>query len=178
MLRALRRPPQMARSWYIFFFRLPCPPERTVRAGRWWLGRDALATAARANAFSPEDVERYIEASSQPGAPTAMINYYRAVFRRTPKGMEAALRPISAPTRIIWGEQDRYLGKEYAEPDRADVPNLERVIRLPDASHWVQHNKPDQATSLVVEFFRSAAAVPARPGPQPSLMVRAGSTPA
>jgi epoxide hydrolase 4 len=58
-----------------------------------------------------------------------MINYYRALFRRTPKQTEAALRPVTAPTRIIWGERDRYLGKESAEPDRADVPNLEQVIR-------------------------------------------------
>jgi epoxide hydrolase 4 len=129
------------------------------------LGRDAPATAARPDAFSPEDVERYIEAWSQPGAPTAMINYYRAAFRRTPAQTEAAPRPVTAPTRIIWGEQDRYLGKEYAEPERADVPNLEQLIRLPDASHWVQHDKPDQVTSLLVEFFRSAAAAPARSRP-------------
>jgi epoxide hydrolase 4 len=165
MLRGLRRPRQMARSWYVFFFQLPWLPERTVRAGRWWLGRDALATAARPDAFLPDDVQRYIEAWSQPGAPTAMINYYRAAFRRTPTQMQAALRPITAPTRIIWGERDRYLGKEYAEPDRADVPNLERVIRLPDASHWVQHDKPDQVTSLLVEFFGSAPAAPAGSGP-------------
>jgi pimeloyl-ACP methyl ester carboxylesterase len=136
-----------------------------------------LATAARADAFSPDYVQRYIEAWSQPGAVTAMINYYRAAFHRAPTQVEPALRPVTAPTRIIWGERDRYLGKEYAEPDRADVPNLEQVIRLPDVSHWVQHDKPDQVTSLLVEFFRSAAAVPARSGPQPSLIVLPGSTP-
>jgi epoxide hydrolase 4 len=44
---------------------------------------------------------------------------------------EAALRPIKAPTLVIWGEGDRYLGPELAEPDRNDVPNLDRVERLP-----------------------------------------------
>jgi epoxide hydrolase 4 len=161
MLRGLRRPRQMARSWYVFFFHLPWLPERTVRAGRWWLGRNALATAARADAFSPDDVERYIDAWSQPGAVTAMINYYRAASRRAPTQMQAALRPVTAPTRIIWGERDRYLGTELAEPERADVPNLEQVIRVADASHWVQHDQPDRVTSLLVEFFRCAVPVPA-----------------
>ena len=60
---------------------------------------------------------------------------------------------MRAPTRIIWGERDRYLGAELAEPDRADVPNLERVIRLPHASHWVQHDEPERVANLLVEFF-------------------------
>jgi pimeloyl-ACP methyl ester carboxylesterase len=53
----------------------------------------------------------------------------------------------------IWGERDRYLGAELAEPDPADVPNLERVVRLPEASHWVQHDEPERVTELLREFF-------------------------
>ena len=66
-----------------------------------------------------------------------MINYYWSSVRTSPKRAEAALRPIKAPTLVIWGERDRYLGPELAEPDHDDVPNLNRVERLPDASHWV-----------------------------------------
>jgi hypothetical protein len=40
---------------------------------------------------------------SQPGAATGMINYYRSSVRTSPKRAEAALRPISAPTLVIWG---------------------------------------------------------------------------
>ena len=65
-----------------------------------------------------------------------MINYYRASVRQSQKEAAAKLRPISAPTLVIWGERDSYLGPELAEPDRDDVPNLDRVERLADASHW------------------------------------------
>ena len=44
-----------------------------------------------------------------------------------------------------------------AEPDRADVPNLENVVRLSDASHWVQHDEPERVTELLAKFFASAA---------------------
>jgi hypothetical protein len=47
-------------------------------------------------------MDRYIEAWSQPGAATGMINYYRSSVRTPPKQAEAALRPIKAPTLVIW----------------------------------------------------------------------------
>ena len=87
-----------------------------------------------------------------------MINYYRSSVRTPPKQAQAALRPIKAPTLVIWGERDRYLGPELAEPDHDDVPGLDRVERLPDASHWVHHDEPKRVTQLLTEFF-----APARP---------------
>jgi pimeloyl-ACP methyl ester carboxylesterase len=59
-----------------------------------------------------------------------------------------------APTLVIWGERDRYLGRELADPDPADVVNLGRLVRLPDASHWVQHDKSGRVNELLTEFFR------------------------
>jgi epoxide hydrolase 4 len=157
LLHGLRRPRQLAKSWYMFFFQLPWLPERLARAARWRAFRYGFEHDARPGAFTPPDIERYAEAWSQPGAATAMINYYRAAFRQTPRRAEARIRPLHAPTLVIWGERDRYLGTELAEPDRADVPNLERVVRLPDASHWVQHDEPERVGQLLVEFFAGAA---------------------
>ena len=85
-----------------------------------------------------------------------MINYYRAALRRSPKRAEAQIRPTRAPTLVIWGQGDRFLGPELAEPDRADVPNLERVERVPGASHWVHHDEPERVTQLLVDFFAPA----------------------
>jgi pimeloyl-ACP methyl ester carboxylesterase len=155
LLHGLRRPPQMLMSWYFFFFQLPWLPERVVRARRWWYFRAAwLGTAARAEAFTERDIQRYIEAWSQPGAATATINYYRALLRQSPSRAEARIGLISAPTLVIFGERDRYLSNKLAEPDRADVPNLERVVRLPEASHWVHHDEPERVNELLLEFLR------------------------
>jgi pimeloyl-ACP methyl ester carboxylesterase len=84
------------------------------------------------------------------------INYYRASVRQSQKGAAAKLRPISAPTLVIWGERDSYLGSELAEPEHDDVPNLDRVERLPDASHWVHHDASERVTELLTEFFAPA----------------------
>jgi epoxide hydrolase 4 len=155
MLDGLRTPRQLRKSWYMFFFQLPWLPERLERLGRHRFFRSALYDA-KPGAFSNEDIDRYVEAWEQPGALTGSINYYRAAFRNTPKQVEARIKPVYAPTRVIWGEKDRYIGRELAEPPRADVPNLDQVFRLPDASHWVQHDEPERVSELLIEFFTRA----------------------
>ena len=149
--QGLHHPGQLRKSWYFFFFDLPELPETVVHANHWHFFRHFLRDARPA--FTKEETDRYIEAWSQPGASTGMINYYRSSVRTSPKKAEAALRPIEAPTLVIWGERDHYLGPELAEPDHDDVPNLDRVERLPDASHWVHHDEAERVTQLLTEFF-------------------------
>ena len=66
------------------------------------------------------------------------------------------LPALTMPTLVIWGQKDRYLGADLAEPHRDDVPNLDRVERLPDASHWVHHDEPERVTKLLIDFFAPA----------------------
>ena len=82
-----------------------------------------------------------------------MIDYYRAAVRL---GSKQEVRTISAPTLVIWGQGDRYLGRKLAEPHHEDVPNLDRVERLPDASHWVHHDEAERVSELLVDFLAPA----------------------
>ena len=157
LLQGLHHPGQLRKSWYFFFFDLPDLPEAVVHADHWHFFRNFLRDANPA--YTTEEIERYIEAWSQPGAATGMINYYRSSVRTPPKRAEEQVRPISAPTLVIWGERDRYLGEELAEPEHDDVPNLDRVERLPNASHWVHHDEAERVTQLLTDFF-----APAPPG--------------
>src|SRR5213079_2863462 len=92
--------------------------ERVVRADHYRFFRRFLRDARPA--YTPDEIARYVEAWSQPGAATGMINYYRSSVRQSQKEAAAKLRPISAPTLVIWGERDSYLGSKLAEPDRDD----------------------------------------------------------
>jgi pimeloyl-ACP methyl ester carboxylesterase len=150
----LKHPSQLRKSWYFFFFAVPGLPEDVVHARDWHFFRHFLRDANPA--YTPEEIERYIEAWSQPGAAAGMINYYRASVRQSQKEAAAKLRPISAPTLVIWGERDSYLGSDLAEPDRDDVPNLNRVERLADASHWVHHDEAERVNNLLIDFFAQA----------------------
>ena len=54
---------------------------------------------------------------------------------------------------MIWGQRDRHLGAELAEPERPTCPTSQRVVRLPEASHWVHQDEPERVSKLLVEFF-------------------------
>ena len=147
----LHHPSQLRKSWYFFFFATPGLPEEVVHLRDWHFLRHFLQDANPP--YTEEEFERYVEAWSQPGAAAGMINYYRASVRQSQKEAAAKLRPLSAPTLVIWGEGDSYLGSDLAEPDKDDVPNLDRVERLPDASHWVHHDEADSVNRLLTDFF-------------------------
>jgi pimeloyl-ACP methyl ester carboxylesterase len=153
LLQGLHHAGQLRKSWYFFLFDLPDLPEKIVHANKWHFFRHFLSDARRE--YTPEEIEHYVEAWSQPGAVTGMLNYYRSSVRTPGKRAEAASHPIKAPTLVIWGQRDQYLGQELAEPDHDDVPNLERVERLADASHWVHHDEAERVTQLLTGFFES-----------------------
>jgi pimeloyl-ACP methyl ester carboxylesterase len=152
--QGLHHPGQLRKSWYFFFFALPDLPDAVVHADNWHFFRHFLHDARPE--YTAEEMDRYIEAWSQPGAASGMINYYRSSVRTPAKKAEAAIHPIKAPTLVIWGQRDAYLGQELAEPEHDDVPNLERVERLPDAAHWVHHDEAHQVNQLLTSFFAPA----------------------
>jgi pimeloyl-ACP methyl ester carboxylesterase len=106
----------------------------------------------RPGAFTAQDIDCYVAAAAQPGALGAAINYYRAALRANPLAQAHSLRRVDTPTLVIWGDQDRYLGRELAEPDRAWVPEVQ-VERITEASHWVQADAPQRVNQLMVDFL-------------------------
>jgi pimeloyl-ACP methyl ester carboxylesterase len=160
-LRALRTPRQLLRSWYFFFFQLPWLPEAWLRAGDFAGLRRLLRTEpVRPDAFTTAEIEQYVTALKRPRALTSAINYYRA-FIQYGLAERRRLQRIETPTLMIWGERDRYLGRELAEPPRAWVPNC-HLERLPDASHWVQNDQPERVNALLLDFL-SRGALSSRP---------------
>jgi epoxide hydrolase 4 len=155
-LRELRRPAQWLRSLYIAFFQLPWLPEQVLAAWdyalvEWLLRRQPV----QGGAFGPQDIRRYKTALARPGALTAALNYYRAALRYGGAALKD-LRPIMIPTLLLWGEQDPYLSIRLTEGLRGWVPSL-NVIRLPEASHWVQNDVPERVNELILAFLRKTA---------------------
>jgi pimeloyl-ACP methyl ester carboxylesterase len=153
-LDGLLSPRQLLRSSYVFFFQIPRIPEEVVRAGDFALLRSALQKdPVRPEAFATEDIERYVEAMARPGALSATLNYYRALLQ-SHRETWTLLKRIEAPVLVIWGERDRFLSRRLAEPPLPWVPNLLRVERLPDASHWVAEDRPQEVNALLLDFLR------------------------
>jgi len=93
----------------------------------------------------------------QLGALTATLNYYRSLLR-SPGEVGTLLERIEAPVLVIWGERDRFLSRRLAEPSRLWVPNLRRVERLREASHWVAEDRPREVNALLLDFLSNPLA--------------------
>ncbi len=153
-----RSPRQLARSWYVFFFQLPVLPEFLLRAR----GARAVADAFRGMAvnkaaFPPEVLAHYQQNALAPGALTAMINYYRANFATLAE--RAPTPPVEVPTLMVWGEQDTALGIELTEGYGPYVADF-TLRRLPQVSHWVQQEAPDQVNAALLAWLAEHGITP------------------
>jgi pimeloyl-ACP methyl ester carboxylesterase len=151
MRRAIRKDPaQRKKSSYIFFFQLPWLPERTFRANNFAMGARSLQASSRPGTFSDADLELYREAWSQPDEVRSMIHWYRASLRAQPE--RPASPRVRVPTLLLWGEQDRFLGREMAQPS-IDLCDDGRLVFVAEASHWIQHEEPERVTRELLGFF-------------------------
>jgi len=177
--RELREnPAQQSASQYMNVFRSP-EAEAMISANNFALFQEGiLGEGLRQGYFTERDRLAYVEAWSQPGALTGGLNWYRAAKMGPPpgkanlpigasaaageaegRGAGAIARKLSslevkAPTLVIWGEQDPYLLTGNLDGLDRFVPNL-RIERIPDATHWVVHEKPQLVNSLIRSFVQS-----------------------
>lgn len=157
MMRELRTPEQLRKSWYMFAFQLPWLPEYILsRNHADEIGRMLRGAAVQKEVFPREVTAKFQQAMSKPGAMTAALNYYRQLFRDLPRRLqqpESSVRSISVPTLLIWGEQDIALGLPLTEGLEQWVEHLQ-IRRIPDSGHWVQQEKPELVNSFLLEFLR------------------------
>ena len=152
---ALRRLPQKLRSWYVQFFELPKLPEFVLGLGGaapiGWL---IVLSASDRRRFGPEVLDVYRRAAAQPGALTAMLDWYRANVGGG--GMAALLRTgvpvIETPTLMVWGEADVALGKDTTYGTDRYVREL-TLRYLPGVSHWVQQDAPEMVNAMLAAFL-------------------------
>jgi len=146
----LRDLEQIRRSWYIFFFQLPWLPEAGMRADNWRGAARALRGSGKIHTFTNEELEKYKQAWSQPGALTAMLNWYRAAARY-PQQMPNEMR-ISVATLMMWGMKDAALSHRLARPSM-DYCDEGRLLFFPDSTHWVQREEADEVNRHLLEFI-------------------------
>ena len=151
MLKTLRtHPEQLFKSWYMFFFQLPWLPEQLFTSGSARTAELFFKRTATPGAFSDEDIAAYRAAWQQPGAASAMLNWYRAVARRRPASADDPR--VKMPTLILWGVNDVALTREMAAASLRYCDDA-RLIWFPNATHWVQHDEPDRVNQHLLEFL-------------------------
>lgn len=159
MVRELKTWAQRKKSWYVFFFQIPRLPEFLLkRRGADAIRRAFVDMAVDKTRFPPAVTDEYRRNALEPGAMTAMINYYRAAVRAGEKVMNPDPGTVDVPTLMIWGEEDSALSKETTYGTGEWVKDL-TLRYLPRVSHWVQQEAPETVNAML-EAWLSGAHVP------------------
>ena len=134
---------QRQRSSYITFFRKDDLAESFLLEG-------GLTAMLMASGY-PGDISERVDALSEPGALTAVLNWYRAVGLDLVRGVGS----ITVPTLYVWSTEDVALGREGAEATARHVEGPYRFEILEGVSHWIPEQVPDVLTRLLLEHLRA-----------------------
>jgi len=143
---------QMQRSWYIFYFQLPGAVEKLAASTNYDWVLDLITFNARPGAFTPDDLEKYRTAFAQPGAFSAMVNWYRASVQT--KQEQPASFDVTVPMLFMWGTEDVAMLAEMAD-ESMPYCKQGKLIKMPGVSHWIQHEEAEKVNALIEEFFKT-----------------------
>ena len=145
---------QIAASWYMLLFQLPYLPEYVLSSNDFALLKRALkTTTAEPGVISDEDIKVYENAWKEPGAMTAMLNYYRAnVFGRL-LGPSTTEKRISVPTLFVYGQQDQAILPKTVRGVGEVVDAKFEQFLVPTAAHWIQQEIPNEINDILLEFL-------------------------
>ncbi|XP_072005318.1 epoxide hydrolase 3 isoform X2 [Engystomops pustulosus] len=146
---------QLFSSRYVFLFQLPILPEILLSLGDFENIRKPLIDANmgiqnKKRRLSKDEIEAFVYYPSQKGALTPALNYYRNLFGFFP----VKAQDVLVPTLLLWGEQDTFL-------EAAMVPEMQQYVHapfqaeiIPNASHWLQQDEPEEVNRMMWDFLR------------------------
>jgi pimeloyl-ACP methyl ester carboxylesterase len=150
---ALRHWRQMRKSWYTAFFQIPGLPDALLSSQGGARVREIILGSCRDAARFPREVlDTLCRNAAEPGAATAMLNWYRASFRNKSLQDPRLAQPIDTPTLLVWGEEDVALDVITLDGTERYVRDL-TLRRLPGVSHWVQQEAPARVNAMLEAFL-------------------------
>lgn len=114
-----------------------------------------------ANALSDSLVDRYYDMLRAPGVRAAILERSNQTIYTDPI---PRLKKITAPTLLIWGEQDRMIPSSNAQ-SYAGVLSVSQTVLLPKQGHLIQEEKPEIGLTEVTEFLNSNLKPNIKPAP-------------
>jgi pimeloyl-ACP methyl ester carboxylesterase len=156
--------PQRKASQYILAFR-DTIEARIKENGLEWFFEHSFMRHLQASNVSAEDRAAYLDEWSQPGAITAMLNWYRATPMHVPGMDEVPLRPafldapfpvLNMPVLVIWGIKDPALLPCQLEGLDTLVSDL-TIARI-DCGHFTPWEAPE-AVNVAMRSFLEARPV-------------------
>jgi pimeloyl-ACP methyl ester carboxylesterase len=164
-------PDQRSASQYITAFRAPGFEKLVEAQGFDWFFERTFSGHVDLALIPQAEKRQYLADWSQPGAFTAMLNWYRASpLLVPPPGITVPLpdmllrlsRKIRIPTLVVWGMKDPALLPVQLDGLEELVDDLQ-VARLPDAGHFAPWEAPDDVAAALAPFLAGQGVATAAP---------------
>ena len=152
---------QRAASQYIRAFRAPGFEKLVERMGYETFFEKSFGGHVDLALIPESEKRQYIAEWSQPGAMTAMLNWYRAsrlivpptsATAPIPDWVLGALPNLRVPTLVVWGMRDKALLPIQLDGLDRLIDDLE-IVRLPDAGHFAPWEAPDAVADALRGFL-------------------------
>lgn len=101
--------------------------------------------------LNDEIINEYLLPAKTPGAVEALEHMMATVTTQT---YEDAVRYITQPTLIVWGEKDQANLPADGKRLKRDIKNSS-LVYIPECGHYVQEEKPAQLAHVIKEFFNN-----------------------
>ena len=147
---------QLRRSWYLFAFQVPGIPEWLIQQNLGeFVPRVFRDLAVRKGVFTSENTALYEAALRQPGAIRSALNYYRQLLSPLAWLREGKTdrNLITAPTLVLWGDEDAVLSRRIAEDLRHAVTASFELKFLANCGHWIQQEAPQTVNRELLAFL-------------------------
>jgi pimeloyl-ACP methyl ester carboxylesterase len=137
-------------QWYWTFMQIPWLPELSARLGNYGLLTSNLRNTSEPDTFPAKVMDRFRSAWDQPGARTAMVNWYRAAYQM-PQPLEGERR-VGIPTLVIVAPKDAFIPGDLT---RRSMQFLDagQLVELQTGTHWVIQEEPERIAKLLIDFF-------------------------
>ncbi|MGA8921512.1 MAG: alpha/beta hydrolase [Candidatus Dormiibacterota bacterium] len=143
---------QRARSRYIALFLQEGKAEEVLSEENHRGLRAMFALGPNPGAVPRTVVDHFVRSLSRPGRLTAALNYYRANFSAGAAWAALAQQvKVTAPTTLLWGDQDPALGRRGAEETASFMDADYRFEILNGAGHWLQFERPDAVSRSLTQ---------------------------
>ena len=156
---------QRAASQYISAFRAPGFEQVVKAQGFPWFFDKTFGGEVDLSAIPEAERQQYLAEWSQPGAFTAMLNWYRAasliipppgLTMPVPDWLLKTVRKVHVATLVIWGMDDSALLPVQLDGLDQLVDDL-RIERLPGVGHFAPWEAPDQVAAALRPFLAANA---------------------
>lgn len=146
---------QLKKSWYVWFFQLPCWPERALVKDNFRFIDRLYGDWSPTWKFTSHATDPVKKALATPEATRAALGYYRAMVRGSTRRLRSVMSQRTlVPTLVMAGMQDGSIGIEQFDNVRRAYGTEFHFRRFDNAGHFPHRECFDEFIAQLLTFVK------------------------